>query len=371
MSHGKLLTDSRLIQRNPMRAAVFVACLLASSGVAIELLGQEPAGNPTSDPASQPPPKLSLDDLNRLAEERSNWVNGRPPEMTFPLDAKAVFKVQDQWAFYLKRPKIVTNSVGMNLALIPPGQFVMGSIRPNSPDGPAHDVTISRPFYIGIYEVTQAEYEKVIGYNPSDFATGGRNAAQVVGLDTSRFPVENVYYTGAISFCRRLSERPEEKQAGRVYRLPTEAEWEYTCRAGTEESFHFGRSCNGKNANVKGIVPCPLDSPIGPYLGRTTQVGSYKPNAFGLYDMHGNVCEMCSDWFDEDYYRISPKIDPQGPKNGGNERVIRGGAYAWGAGGCASEHRFPYAVDWHLYGRGFRVVCEIRDLKGETKEDAN
>ena len=122
------------------------------------------------------------------------------------------------------------------------------------------------------------------------------------------FPVEHVSYDDAQEFCRRLSEKE-----GKLYRLPTEAEWEYACRAGTTSPFSFGDSCNGTEANCNGELR-PYGTKIkGKNLERTTKVGSYPPNAFGLYDMHGNVWERCSDWFDGRYYEDSPLEDPAGP----------------------------------------------------------
>ncbi len=174
--------------------------------------------------------------------------------------------------------KQIVNSIGMKLALIPAGTFLMGS--PDSelgrcPDeGPQHEVTISRPFYLSIHPVTQREYQTVMGVNPACFMANlfKRNPGH---------PVEQVSWDEAVDFCQRLSSLAAEKHAGRVYRLPTEAEWEYACRAGTTTPFHFGTSLFSIQAN------------IDYNRNRTTKVGSYPPNAWGLYDMHGNVWEWC------------------------------------------------------------------------------
>lgn len=343
-------------------AALFWVWLLAIPGLGV-LHGEEPVVASKKGPEKKEP-KLSFQELLKLANEKGQA--GRPAEMTFPMDAKAVFKVQDQWSIFLKQPKVVTNSAKMKLTLIPPGQFSMGT-KYEGGKSPLHNVIITRPFYVGVYEVTQEEYKSVMGHNPSDFAKNGKNNARVEGMDTSRFPVERVSYIDASNFCRQLSERAEEKAAGRVYRLPTEAEWEYCCRAGTKSVFHFGNMCIGKNANVNGSQPLPLSATGGVRLYRTSQVGSYNPNAFGLYDMHGNVTEMCSDWFDVDYYKRSPEKDPQGPKRGAFQRVLRGGGYEWGAGGCASSHRYTHFTDLPGHGKGFRIVCEIRSMQIEKK----
>ena len=127
-----------------------------------------------------------------------------------------------------------------------------------------------------------------MGKNPSYFSATGDGKDEVSGMDASRFPVERVSWDDAVEFCRKLSELPEEKTAGHVYRLPTEAEWEYACRAGTTTPFHFGSKLNGEEANCDGSLP--LGTTIkGPSLDRPTTVGSYQPNVFGLYYMHGKL----------------------------------------------------------------------------------
>ena len=133
--------------------------------------------------------------------------------------------------------------------------------------------------------------------------------------------------------------------------------------------FHYGDRCNGKNANIKGTKPHPLNAPAGLTLGRTTQVGSDVANAFGLIDMHGNVAEMCSDWFEADNCTKSPEKDPQGPKTGSWERVLRGDNHSWGAGGCASPQRFHHTAMWPQFANGFRVMCEIRNIDAKKKEE--
>ena len=143
----------------------------------------------------------------------------------------------------------------------------------------------------------------------------------------------------AVEFCHKLSARPQEQAAGRSYRLPTEAEWEYACReAGALKTpFHFGAKLGSEQANFDGN--CPYGgADKGPWLHRTTPVGSYKPNAFGLFDMHGNVWEWCQDWYDDNYYSQSPRQDPQGPQNG-SYRVLRGGSWFNDGCGCRSAIR--------------------------------
>ncbi len=291
-------------------------------------------------------------------------VCGPPPAPAVaPFTAQQARRHQDAWSKHLGQPREITNSIGMKLVLIPPGEFMMGSPesekRHLSHEGPQHRVRITRPFYLGVYEVTQEAYERVMGTNPSDFSRDGRDGNWVSGQDTSRFPVESVTWNDAVEFCRRLSVLPAERSAGREYRLPTEAQWEYACRAGTTTPFHFGSVLNGRQANCGGNNPYGT-SEKGPYLRRTTTVGSYGANGFGLYDMHGNVWEWCSDWYDENYYANSPVDDPQGPASG-LHRVSRGGgwlSYAWG---CRSADRYGLTSGGGYIGIGFRLALVRAD----------
>ena len=268
----------------------------------------------------------------------------------------------------------------MKLVLIPAGKFMMGSPKDKkdpSDDEEQHEVEITKPFYMGVYDVTQTEYEKVMGKNPSWFsATGGgkdrvqgmetsrfpvmargtgRVAHRVQGMDTSRFPVETVSWDDAVEFCRKLSELLEEKGAGRVYRLPTEAEWEYACRAGTTTVFHFGNSLSSEQANFDGNYPYGGVGK-GKSLQRTTTVGSYKPNAFGLYDMHGNVWQWCADWYGSDYNGSSPKQNPTGPETASG-RVLRGGGWFNGGGYCRSANRRCSGPGDRSNDFGFRMAA--------------
>jgi formylglycine-generating enzyme required for sulfatase activity len=257
--------------------------------------------------------------------------------------------------------EIITNSIGMKLAHIPAGKFVMGSprgeaerVRQETP----HEVSITKPFFMGVYEVTQAEYAKIMGGQVrSQFVSGSGG-----GPD---HPMENLEWTNAAEFCRKLSASSEESGAGRKYRLPTEAEWEYACRAGTTTAFHYGDSLSPTQANFNGNYPYG-DAQPGPYLRRTAKVGSFEPNAFGLYDMHGNVAEWCADWFDPEYYNDSPAEDPLGPPVGvlpdnfGNfYLVVRGGSWLDDARACRSAYRQRAMHRNRYQWIGFRVVCEV------------
>jgi len=252
----------------------------------------------------------------------------------------------------------VTSSIGMRLARIPAGEFLMGSDS-SDPDAredekPQHRVRITRPFYLGVYEVTQEEYQKVMGSNRCFFSPAGPGKDKVAGLNTARLPAEQVRWLDAVAFCRKLSELPAERLAGRVYRLPTEAEWEYACRAGTTTPFHFGDSLSSLQANFNGNHPYGKAAK-GPFLVRTTAVGSYAPNAWGLYDMHGNVWEWCADWYGRTYYHESPTDDPAGPATG-STRVIRGGEWYGDARDCRSAFRYADLPEGIFYVMGFRVV---------------
>jgi uncharacterized protein (TIGR02996 family) len=252
---------------------------------------------------------------------------------------------------------LLTNSIGMRLALIPPGVFLMGSPEDEKArranEGPRQEVTISRPFYLGFYPVTQKEYQRITGSNPSHFsATGqGRNAVQ--NVDTKRCPVENVSWNDAKGFCDRLSELPQEKRAGRVYRLPTEAEWEYACRAGTSTVYAFGDRLTLEQANF-GSYPGRGTS-RKKYVGRPSPVGSYPGNGFGLFDMHGNVYEWCADLYSKTYSRRRPRRDPTGPKRG-TQRVLRGGCWFDNNSNSRSAARHHLTPIVHASGLGMRVA---------------
>jgi formylglycine-generating enzyme required for sulfatase activity len=267
--------------------------------------------------------------------------------------------------------RTVTSSIGMKLMLIPAGEFMMGA-----PDGepeaqddekPQHRVRITKPFYMGAYEVTQRQYWDVMGANPSWFsATGGGNG-KVPGNETGSYPVENVSWLDAVSFCNKLSEKDGlavcyaidgdrvELRAGSGYRLPTEAEWEYACRAGTETAFAFGPRLSPTEANFDGNYTYN-GSTKGQYLQRTTAVGSYRPNAFGLYDMHGNVWEWCWDAYDAKAYAGSSSVDPVVAPSGAAVRVSRGGGWFSVPQGARSAYRLGFAPSLPGYYLGFRVA---------------
>jgi formylglycine-generating enzyme required for sulfatase activity len=274
-----------------------------------------------------------------------------------------------------------SKSTKLETVVIADGDFDMGS-----PGGEAyrradehqHKVQITEPFLLGQYEVTQDEYLQVMKTNPSAYCETGDRNFKVKNMDTKRFPVENVTWFDAIEFCNRLSKldgyEPYYKlqdikreknsikgaiitiQGGSGYRLPTEAEWEYACRGGKTTRFHYGDESNGTESNVKSI------SPIGygtiarqPDLGRTAKVGSYKPNTWDLYDMHGNAAEWCWDYYDKEYYQNSPLKDPRGPEKG-KHRLLRGGSYLFSDENSRCASRFFLTPDEIKNYAGFRVA---------------
>jgi formylglycine-generating enzyme required for sulfatase activity len=247
-------------------------------------------------------------------------------------------------------PRSVANSLGMKFVLVPAGTFVMGSpgheAGRGEDEGPPHRVRLTRPFYAGVYPVTQKEYAAVMGDNPAHFRKGHGGGPS--------HPMEQVSWDDAVEFCRRLSELPAEKQAKRVYRLPTEAEWEYACRAGTETPFCFGESLSSEQANFDGGRPYGT-AKTGGYLEKTSKVGAYPANAWGLHDVHGNVWEWCGDWYGENCYGRTPEADPAGPARG-DRRVLRGGSWNNSGHLCRSARRNKYPPEFRNDTIGFRVV---------------
>jgi formylglycine-generating enzyme required for sulfatase activity len=260
------------------------------------------------------------------------------------------------------------NGLSMKLVWCPPGKFTMGSPKSEEKRGSDEDqvdVTLTKGFWLGKYEVTQQEYEKIMGKNPSSFSAQGRSKQEVTGQNTKRFPVEFVNWIDAMEFRRKLTAL--ERKSGRLpadweYTLPAEAEWEYACRAETTTVFSFGNQLNGKEANCWGHVPYGT-SIKGAYLQRPTTVGSYSANKWGLYDMHGNVQEWCRDRYQEklpgDYQAKLPgDIDVYAEVKGkeASIRVSRGGSWDNDAKDCRAARRDGNSPDFWYDKRGFRVA---------------
>jgi formylglycine-generating enzyme required for sulfatase activity len=232
--------------------------------------------------------------------------------------------------------RFYTNSIGMKFVLIPAGTFMMGAEKKlegtHDYELPSHQVTISKFFYLGVYEVTQGQWQAVMGNNPSKFK----------GKDN---PVEQVSWKDIQVFIRRLN----QKEGHSRYRLPTEAEWEYAARARSTSIYYFGDD----------------ESQLGDYewyranSGNTTHpVGQKRPNAWGLYDILGNLTEWAEDWFGETYYANSPSVDPTGPSSG-SMRALRGGCWASDARGSRSAYRGGNSPDYSDQIEGFRLALSL------------
>lgn len=247
-------------------------------------------------------------------------------------------------------PQEITNSIGMKLVLIPKGSFMMGA--PAGEEGAGddeeqHEVVISNDFYLGQTEVTQGQFERVMGTNPSHF-----RLPRSPQDDRTRHPVESVSWHEAVEFCERLSSLPAEKEARRLYRLPYQSEWEYACRAGSQTPYFYGSD----------------PEELGSYAwfndnsGNETQpVGEKQPNRWGLYDMHGNVWEWCADWFGE------YPAGPVGPKHG-VYRVLRGGGIANAPVACRSAYRIRFTPSLRNRVSGFRIA--LTAMETATKSPA-
>jgi len=250
------------------------------------------------------------------------------------------------------RRRIEVAGVSFTLCRIPAGSFLMGS--PESEQEEAaragamkdwvrqevqHPVTLTRDFWLGQAEVTQELWRAVLGSDPSP-------------LKGDRLPVESVTWEDAARFCQELS-----KKTGLRFRLPTEAEWEYACRAGTTSPFHFGEDLDSTLANFDGSFPFG-NGAAGIFRRRAVEVMSFPPNAWGLHDMHGNVWEWCQDWHGDGYYREEGARgpDPQGPSSG-SSHVLRGGSWYFFAADCRSAFRAGPSQD-SRYSAGLRVALE-------------
>jgi formylglycine-generating enzyme required for sulfatase activity len=264
--------------------------------------------------------------------------------------------------------KEITNSLGTKLVLIPAGEFQMGSAESdteaNADERPQHRVRLSKPYYLGKYELTQREWKAVMRTEPWKKRKGHAYVRE--GDD---YPAVYIFHGDAEEYCRRLSALPAERGAGRVYRLPTEAEWERGCRGGQQAltKYHFGDS----------------EADLGRYAWYTKNawdigekyahpVGQKLENGYGLHDMHGNVWEWCSDWHAADYYGTSAASgpDPTGPSEG-SIRVLRGGGWGNDAAGCRAALRLGIVPSYRGYYSGFRLALSFVGVPGESGQDKN
>jgi len=247
--------------------------------------------------------------------------------------------------------RLVTDGVsGMTFLELPPGRFTMGSAASEAgrnDDEVLHDVTITKPFYLGQFEVTQQEWKQVMGTAPSTFTGCG-----------SRCPVESVTYENVQQFIERLNAKRPASGPSLHYRLPTEAEWEYACRAGTTGPFSTGENLSTAQANYNGKFPYGAAAP-GDYRQKPTLVGSFPLNPWGLGDMHGNVWEWTSDWYGAYRDSSADGIDPHGPATG-DKRVIRGGSWYFDANSARCGLRYTHAPADKGFSLGFRVAADSR-----------
>jgi len=327
---------------------IFILGGLAGSGFAAAMLIKglwntpSPAKRKRS-PSPRPQPKFARE---------TKPSPPAPPQPKFPIQTFTTVTVNSRGEIISSREgkaEVMTenfgNGVSLEMVKIPGGRFLMGSPETEAGrynnEGPQHYVYVDVPeFFMGKYPVTQAQWEAVMGNNPSYFKGAKR-------------PVETVSWNDATKFCQKLSQI-----TGKKYRLPSESQWEYACRAGTTTPFYFGETITSELVNYDGNYPY-ADARKGKYRKETTDVGIFPPNAFGLYDMHGNVWEWCQDvWHDN--YNGAP-TDGSAWETGGesNYRLLRGGCWVNYSRYCRSARRSYIGAGFHNYYRGFRVVSSV------------
>jgi formylglycine-generating enzyme required for sulfatase activity len=322
------------------------------------------------------------DKLVEVGKRWANWPADAPPPAIAPFDLGQAKKHQVDWAAYLEVPVAYTNSMGMNFVLIPPGEFTMGSTPAETEEAlasaagetylqacirseaPRHKVILTQPVFLGVHEVTQEQFEKVMGQNPSHFAPTGLRKDAVAGLDTSTLPVEHVSWNDAAEFCTKLSQMEQLKTFdaraegnvsildGTGYRLPTEAEWEFACRAGTTTKYWTG------DDEEELQLAAWITANSG---GRPHRVGDLKANPFGLYDILGNVWECVQDGWSQNYYEQFRDMPALNPVSEGSFRMCRSGSFGDVAFNRRTSSRFffdPAARDLIPY-IGFRVSLAV------------
>ncbi len=325
--------------------------ILSITPANLQLLNSLPVpefANANDTAAPEPAVAISDSDLTEIFSEPFD----APKLAVAPFPADEAERFQRGWADRLGQPVAYSNSIGMTLKLVPAGKFMMGSPpfeeHREEDEGPRHAVTISRAFYLQTTEVTQSQWTTLMGTEPWKGETFCREG--------SEFPASQVSFDDAEVFCLRLS-----SQHGKRYRLPTEAEWEYACRAGSISPWCFGTTTDQLDNYVWwggqfGNGNCRDEK----YAHR---VGHKLGNPFGLKDMHGNLHEWCSDWYDENYYENAPAADPAGPASG-EFRVLRGGSWNHRHSFSRSANR-GYSSTAPRFDVGFRVVMEIDAAESE------
>ena len=315
------------------------------------------------------------------------WPADAPAPAIAPFNDEQARQHQAAWAAHFKLPVEFTNTIGMRFRLIPPGEFLMGSTAeeieaelqrpeliqhlhfwrtPIQSEGPQHKVVLTKPIYVAVTEVTQTQYELVMGTNPSQFSSTGERKEAVANLETGNYPVETVSFNESVEFCARLSHHEQLEPfnvrsdqtvialEGTGYRLPTEAEWEFACRAGTTTRFWSG------DENEDLIQAGWGSSNAG---DRTHAAGELKANSFGLSDMHGNVWEWVQDGWDPKFYgqfQENVATDPFSPLSAGTMPMRRGGSFMQVPELVRSSSRLLYHTDAEM---GFRVVLVAEGLR--------
>jgi formylglycine-generating enzyme required for sulfatase activity len=326
-----------------------------------------------AEPASTIPLAPDISEVEQSPPDGGVWhfPPDAPPPAVAPFDAEAAKRHQQAWAEYLGVAAEKENSIGMKFVLIPPGEFDMGSsgqeinelLKVGNPlckrqvptQAPRHRVRITKPFSLGRGEVTVGEFRRFV--QAAQYKTDAeRDEKSKQDWQHAHFkltddhPVANVSWFDAVAFCQWLT-----AETGQRHRLPTEAEWEYACRAGTTGRYGFdqGQSTIEDHAWLRENA-----------RNRTCPAGTKEANAWGLCDMHGNLWEWCLDWYAPDYYGRSALIDPTGPSSG-SQRVVRGGSYCDPESLCRSATRVNIGPSLTQWNHGFRVVCEIPQAAGE------
>jgi formylglycine-generating enzyme required for sulfatase activity len=286
--------------------------------------------------------------------ERYTLANGNRIHMVATYGRFRRFDVSANEDIHTLGPAVIEPWTGMALVELPPGRFTMGSAAAEvgrNVDEVLHEVELTRPFLLGRYEVTQQEWRTVVGTAPSHFASCG-----------PRCPVENVTFEDVQRFLAKLNARaatPAAKAPNLRFRLPTEAEWEYACRAHTTGPFSTGDNLTTSQANYNGKYPYPpfAGGAAGEFRQKPTQVGTFAFNQWGLADMHGNVWEWTADWSGPYNESAAANIDPRGAQ-GGETRVIRGGSWFFDANSARCGLRYRHAPSDRGFSLGFRVAAD-------------
>jgi len=407
---GRRSGDGRSSQSRRLWLAIGGAALVLLAGIIIRIKNKDGSVTEIKAPDGAEVELVRQEETKPLAPAKpaadvriptttgwQGWPKDAPQPAIAPFDAARAKKHQEAWASYHKVPVRHTNSIGMKFRLIPPGEFDMGAsdaeiqavLDEISPapqpladgfrsESPRRRVIMPVAYYLGEHEVTQANYHRVMKNNPSFYSASGDGRAIVGEDDTGDFPVEQVRMTDAVEFCLRLSEleglpaalRPippphagSDRIDGMGYRLPTEAEWEYACRAGTRTRYSDGDA--DADLHTVGWVAHNSDA-------RTHQVRGLKANAFGLFDMHGNVGEWCEDPFAWDAYaRLQDgAVDPRGSDSPSGHRSSRGGSSRSASRFCRSAARNPDTLFSQSHVYGVRVLISTDGVRLALQEKA-